>query len=320
MRAPIEFEEGAIPNSVNMPIMTNEERHLVGLCYKEHGQEAAIKLGHELVCGMIKEERIRAWKSFIEENTAAQVFCFRGGLRSQISCQWISEAGISRKPLSGGYKRLRRFFLSWLEEAPLPPIIRIGGCTGSGKTPFLLRIPDNLDLEGLANHRGSAFGPRGPQPSQITFENQIAQRLMELREKKSIIVEDESATLGMNVIPTRLFSAMRSSALIILQVSFEERLKNIFEDYVSESSQEFFLKNLERIRKKLGNPKTDTLASEIRIAFSRPLKVENHQAWISLLLKDYYDPLYLKDLKYNRDKVIFEGASEEVMAFLNPST
>jgi tRNA 2-selenouridine synthase len=319
VRAPIEFREGVIPFSVNMPIMTDEERHLVGICYKERGQDEAIKLGHQLVSGKVKEERVAEWKAFINQNANAQVFCFRGGLRSQISCQWITEAGVPRTPIKGGYKRLRHFFLSWLEEAPLPYLIRIGGFTGSGKTTLLRQVPDHIDLEDLANHRGSAFGPRGPQPSQISFENQVALNLMELREKKQIIVEDESATLGMNVIPPRLFTAMRSSSLIILQVSFEERIKNIFEDYVKESSEEFFLKNLERIRKKLGNTRTDELASEIRIAFSRAHKAINHETWISILLKNYYDPLYLKDLRYNKDKIIFEGTSDEVLAFLNQS-
>jgi tRNA 2-selenouridine synthase len=318
VRAPIEFKEGQIPFSVNLPIMNDEERKAVGTCYKDLGQAEAIKLGHSLVSGKIKEERIRLWTDFIKENPAAQVFCMRGGLRSQISCQWIRESGINKEPIPGGHKRLRKFFLSWLDESPLPEIIRIGGLTGSGKTTILSKIKNHIDLEGLANHRGSAFGPKGEQPSQITFENKIALGLMKLQGQK-LIVEDESATLGKVVIPTRLFAAMRASPLIILDVDYEERLQNIFRDYVKDSSAEFFLTNLNRIQKKLGKSKTEALAEEIQIAFSRPLDIRHHESWIMTLLKEYYDPLYQKDLRYNQDKILFRGKEKEVLNFLGVS-
>ena len=87
VRAPVEFKEGSLPYSINLPIMNDEERHLIGTCYKTHGQEAAIKLGHELVSGSIKEERITSWVNFLSQNPTAEVFCFRGGMRSQISCR-----------------------------------------------------------------------------------------------------------------------------------------------------------------------------------------------------------------------------------------
>lgn len=315
VRAPVEFEEGSIPGSVNLPIMTNEERRLVGICYKEHGQEAAIKLGHELVSGDVKVERIRLWSEFIQKNPTTEVFCFRGGLRSQISCQWIREAGFEKRPIQGGYKRLRQFFLSWLNDAPLPPLVRIGGLTGSGKTNILSKIKNHIDLEGLANHRASAFGSKGLQPSQVTFENNLALGLMKLYGQK-LVLEDESVMLGKITIPQRFFDAMRFSPLIILEIDPEERLQNIFDDYVKDSSAEFFITNLQRIRKKLGNAKTDALGEEIRKAFEQPLDVKNHGGWISTLLHEYYDPLYQKDLRYNKEKVIFRDKEKDVLAFL----
>lgn len=315
VRAPVEFEEGSIPFSVNLPIMTNEERHAVGICYKERGQEAAIKLGHELVNGEIKAERIRRWRDFIEAHPDAEVFCFRGGLRSQISCQWINETGFSKKPIKGGYKRLRQFFLSWLNDSPLPEMIRIGGLTGSGKTTVLGKIKNHIDLEGLANHRASAFGSKGQQPAQVTFENSLALGLMNFHGSK-LILEDESVMLGRITIPQRFFDAMRASPLVILDIDPEERLQNIFNDYVKDSSAEFFLTNLQRIRKKLGNLRTDALAAEIRKAFLLPLEAKNHEQWIMTLLHEYYDPLYQKDLRYNQEKVIFKGKQKDVLAFL----
>lgn len=315
VRAQVEFEEGSIPYSVNLPIMNNEERALVGTCYKEHGQARAIELGHQLVSGKVKEDRIKLWTEYLRAHPEAQIFCFRGGLRSQISCQWIREAGYEKYPLEGGYKRLRRFFLSWLEEAPLPEIIRIGGLTGSGKTHFLSQFKNHIDIEGLANHRGSAFGPRGKQPSQITFENHLALNLMKLQGQK-LILEDESVTLGKVVIPQRFFAAMREANLIILEVDNETRLNIIFNDYVKNSSKEFFITNLQKIAKRLGKTKHSALVEEISRAFDMGMEVRYHEAWIMTLLKEYYDPLYQKDLRYNQHKVIFQGKAKDIIEFL----
>lgn len=312
VRAPVEFAEGSIPNSVNLPLMNDEERHLIGICYKEHGQAAAIELGHKLVTGKIKEERIEHWRDYIRKNPETEVFCFRGGLRSQISCQWMD---MGKKPIHGGYKRLRNFFLSWINEAPLNPYIRLGGLTGSGKTNVLAKVRNHIDIERHANHRGSAFGPRGWQPSQITFENLLARDLMNLAGKR-IVVEDESIMLGKITIPQRIFQAMREAPLVILEVEPEERLQILFNEYVKDSNAEFFLHNLNRIRKKFGNAKTDALALEIQRAFDSGMDVKYHEGWISTLLAEYYDPLYQKDLRYNQDKVIFRGNEKDVLAFL----
>jgi tRNA 2-selenouridine synthase len=312
VRAPVEFSEGAIPNSVNLPLMNDEERHLVGICYKEHGQAAAIELGHQLVGGKVKEERIELWRDYIRKNPSTEVFCFRGGLRSQISCEWMD---MGKKPIPGGYKRLRNFFLSWINEAPLNNYIRLGGLTGSGKTTVLAKVRDHIDIEKLANHRGSAFGPRGWQPSQISFENLLALDLMKLSGKR-IVVEDESAMLGKITIPQRIFQRMRASPLVILEVDPEERLQILFNEYVKDSNVDFFLNNLNRIRKKFGNAKTDALALEIQRAFDSGMLVQYHEGWISTLITEYYDPLYQKDLRYNQDKVIFRGKEKDVLAFL----
>lgn len=315
VRAPKEFADGAIPGSVNLPIMENEERALVGTCYKEHGQSAAIELGHKLISGDVKASRIKRWAHFLEQNPHAEVFCFRGGLRSQISCQWISENGFTKTPINGGYKRLRNFFLSCLNEAPIKPIIRLGGNTGSGKTRVLRKLTHFIDLEEIANHRGSAFGPRGPQPAQISFENLLAKEILSYQ-GKTLILEDESATIGKVAIPVRLFKTMRASPIVVLEVSPEERLENIFHDYVKHQSADFFINGLARIQKKLGLQKCEELAQEIRKAFLYPIEIRHHETWIMTLLRDYYDPLYQKDIQYNQDKILFRGNESEVMAFL----
>jgi tRNA 2-selenouridine synthase len=312
VRAPVEFLEGSIPNSINLPLMNDEERRLVGICYKERGQEEAIKLGHDLVKGQVKEDRIKAWRDYITEHPSTEVFCYRGGLRSQLSCQWID---MNKRPIDGGYKRLRRFFLSWIQESPLNGFIRIGGLTGSGKTRVLQKIKHHMDIEGHAHHRGSAFGPRGSQPSQTTFENLIALDLMKHHGNK-IIIEDESVTLGKVTIPARIFSELRASPLVILEVDPEERLQNIFNDYVKDSEADFFIRNLQRIQNRFGTAKTTALTLEIQSAFDKGMEVSHHVGWISTLLNDYYDPLYQKDLRYNQEKVIFRGKEKDVLAFI----
>jgi tRNA 2-selenouridine synthase len=315
VRAPVEFAEGRIPFSVNLPIMNDQERVLVGTTYKEQGQSEAIKLGHQLVSGEVKENRVEAWKHFIQDNPRSQVFCFRGGLRSQTACQWLREIGIEKTPIVGGYKRLRQFFLSILEEAPLPKLVRIGGPTGSAKTHFLKTLPNHIDLEELAHHRGSAFGSMGEQPTQITFENELALHFLRLR-GKTVIVEDESATIGKITLPRRYFHEHRHSDLVILEVPFERRIQNIFTDYVSPDSQEKFLLALERIKKSLGGVNYQLIKEEMVRAFKSGNELSYHQDWIGLLLKYYYDPLYFKDIKRQPGKIVFQGNARDIENYL----
>ncbi len=319
VRAPVEFMTGSIPGSVNLPILNDDERALIGTCYKEKGQEAAIILGHKLVNGSVKEQRVQNWEKLIYEFPQAQVFCFRGGLRSQISCQWLAEKGIQRSPIKGGYKRLRQFFLSYLEEGPTGDFLRLGGVTGSGKTRLLSSVKNSLDLEKMANHRGSAFGSQGEQPSQIRFENEFALGLMKLQSKK-ILVEDESQMIGKRTLPKRHFATMRNSPLILLRVTDEEQARNIFQDYVLDSHMEFFLGGLERIKARLSKEVTSGIALGIQRAFDRGFLFEDHEEWINLLLKHYYNPLYLKDLNNQKDKIIFEGTASEIFVYLGKKT
>ena len=310
VRAPTEFIEGAIPNSINLPLLNDEERHSIGICYKTHGQSAALELGHQLVSGDIKNKRIEAWLNFIKANQGAEVFCFRGGLRSQISCEWINQKGMDQSPIPGGYKRLRQFFLSWLNEAPLPSFFRLGGLTGSGKTNLLQRLTHHVDIEGLANHRGSAFGTMGKQPAQITFENLLGLSL--LKHQSRMIVEDESVTLGKLTIPLRFFKHMNESPLAILRCPQDNRITNIYEDYVLNQEAAFFLNATQSISKKLGGVRSAKLLEKISQSFQLEKKISNHQEWISTFLLEYYDPLYNKSLLRHKDLIVFEGHAEEI--------
>ncbi|MDT9646710.1 tRNA 2-selenouridine(34) synthase MnmH, partial [Pseudomonas sp. JV245A] len=161
-RAPIEFTKGAFPGVLNLPLMTDQERQRVGTCYKQQGQQAAIVLGHQLVSGAIKEQRIQAWADFARAHPDGLLYCFRGGLRSQIVQQWLKdEAGIAYPRVGGGYKAMRTFLLDTTEQALQQcDFVLLGGMTGTGKTQVLGQLDNALDLEGHANHRGSSFGRR----------------------------------------------------------------------------------------------------------------------------------------------------------------
>lgn len=317
VRAPIEFIQGEIPHSVNLPIMNDLEREAVGKMYKDQGQEAAIKLGHELVNDEVKAKRVKLWKEFLEKNPQAEVFCFRGGLRSQISCQWISEAGFKKSPIKGGYKRLRNFFLSILNEAPLPHFHRISGLTGSGKTRLLLKTKNYIDLEARAHHRGSAFGLVSPQPAQITFENLLALDL--LKSEGPVVIEDESAMLGKLTVPKRIFDHLRESPIILLETSLEERTKNIFEDFVLQGNEAKILQDLSKLERRLGKKRIERLKEEIQGAFKQKPDLKSHESWIQELLVEYYDPVYQKDLRINQKKIIFRGSEEDILAYLKGS-
>ena len=150
-RAPVEFGKGAFPGVVNLPLMNDVERQKVGTCYKQQGQQAAIELGHQLVSGQTKAERIEAWAAFAKANPEGYLYCFRGGLRSQIVQQWLkSEAGIDYPRVVGGYKAMRTFLLQSTDEAIAAcDFVLVGGMTGTGKTEIVRQLAAALRL-GLA--------------------------------------------------------------------------------------------------------------------------------------------------------------------------
>ena len=152
MRAPVEFAKGAFPGVVNLPLMNDQERQKVGTCYKQQGQAAAIALGHQLVSGTTKQARLEAWAAFAKAHPDGYLYCFRGGLRSQIVQGWLrDEAGIQYPRVKGGYKAMRTFLLETTQQAVEEcDFVLVGGLTGTGKTDVLHQLDNVLDLEGLS--------------------------------------------------------------------------------------------------------------------------------------------------------------------------
>lgn len=338
VRAPIEFEQGAIPGAINLPLLNDAERAEIGLIYKEQGQQAAIQRGHELVSGSTRESRTQAWINTLQKNPTAQIYCFRGGLRSQTVQQWVQEAGIARPIVDGGYKALRRFLLQELEaQMQRRQFIVVSGPTGAGKTEFLNQFPKHsIDLEDCAHHRGSAFGNLpGGQPSQVDFENQVALRLIKLENYiPHILIEDESRMIGRRALPESVFNAVESSPVIRLDVPIEDRIQQIHRDYVqtplqhnpdAEALQKTLLQSLASIERKLGGVRHTEIRADIEQAFSdfqnvanpdRSDHSERHHTWIKKLLEWYYDPIYERGFQRRNPKVLFRGTIPQVHSWL----
>jgi tRNA 2-selenouridine synthase len=308
VRAPIEFGDGAIPGATNLPLLTDAERHEVGIAYKKLGQEAAIALGQKLVSGSVRVERIKAWKIHFEKQPNTVIYCFRGGLRSQISQAWLAESGIDVPIISGGYKALRRFLISKTDELAAQLDFQVvSGPTGSGKTDFLKSSArPYIDLEGLAHHRGSAFGSWDErQPTQTDFENALAVELLKQRHSPMpILIEDESQRIGHRLIPPILFAKMQKSEKFVLKLSLAQRVENIFRDYVLESSlgtrsdkERFnvFKASVNAISRKLGGARAQEILDDLKFSedeFVAGRGLDSNRVWIRKLLQWYYDPQY----------------------------
>lgn len=341
VRAPIEYEKGAFKHSMNLPILTNEERHIIGICYKEEGNASATELGYRLVSGSVKEARLASWVHFFQENPKGMLYCFRGGSRSRIAQEWICEAlGREVLRLEGGYKAFRNYLLEALEptQQTSHPII-LGGCTGSGKTHILKQLPHAIDLEGLANHRGSSFGRhRTPQPTQITFENDLAYALIrhQAAGHAYMILEDEGRHVGQNFIPKDLASYFASGDLVVVEVPLEERMRITLKEYVIDAQAEYLetaattdegLKawhtyisdSMKRLKKRLGGDRYVAVSAMVDHAFSHQLATGSYDAhldWIAVFLRDYYDPMYRYQLEQTTKKIVFQGDTDEVLAYL----
>ncbi|MCW8852473.1 MAG: tRNA 2-selenouridine(34) synthase MnmH [Gammaproteobacteria bacterium] len=340
VRAPVEFDQGAFPLAENFPLIDNQEREAIGIRYKNLGQDEAIKLGHELVRDEVKSERVQHWQDFFEQNPHGVLYCFRGGMRSKISQQWIYEqTGTIYPRVKGGYKAMRRFLIDELEVSAqqLNPVM-LGGRTGIGKTVLLQRLDQQVDLEGIYHHRGSVFGKHvTPQPSQIDIENRLSIELLKIRNKEysQIVLEDEGTNIGSRAIPDVLFAKMKQSPLILLEASIDERIDITFQEYISESLAEHQRYNgedagfeswanqlqtsIDKIQRRLGGVRHKELKALLTDAIQRQISTgdaDAHKDWIKVLLVDYYDPMYDFQTEKKLERVVYRGTQEEVLGYL----
>lgn len=290
VRSPCEFVQGHIPGAVNFPLFSDAERADVGTLYKQQGREAAMLRGLGHVGPRMAAMADQALELAGPRKELA-LYCSRGGMRSE-SVAWLcSVMGIRARVLKGGYKVFRRHVLSVLEQ-PFPLFV-LGGKTGSGKTEALHDMAglgaQVIDLEGLARHRGSAFGafPDEPQPSNEHFENRLATALGQCNPAQPVWVEDECENLGRDNLPRIFFAALRMSPLFVLEVPDEERLARVLKEYGAQSRVEMG-ECLDRIRKRLGG---------LEHKRAHAYLAEGDLRGLALILLGYYDRAYTKQLE-----------------------
>lgn len=341
VRAPVEFAAGAFPGAVNLPLIDDLERHEIGTVYAESGQAAAVELGEQLVSGPDRDARVARWQAFLTDHPDAVLYCFRGGMRSRISQRWLFDhAGLRCPRVRGGFKAMRRYLLEQLEalSGRCKPVV-IGGRTGVGKTRLLQRCAAQIDLEGYAHHRGSAFGHHPePQPSQIDFENAVAVALLRQvhPDNRHFVIEDESRNIGSRHVPPVLFERLQQSPLVLLEADIDQRVATTVQEYVHDSLASFriavgeanayahwanYLRGaLQRIARRLGGERYQAVSQRLERALmehrSDP-QTAAHREWIRFLLVEYYDGMYNYQLERKRDRIAFRGNYDEVLDYLH---
>ncbi len=296
-RSPSEYDKGHIPGAHNLPLFSDAERHEIGILYKQQGREQAVTRGLEIV-GPRLTEYIAQVKKLTDAKTIL-VHCWRGGMRSESLAWLLGKVGYRVGLLKGGYKAYRQCVLAGF-ETPLHLLV-LGGMTGSGKTEMLHNLQRRgqqvLDLEGLACHRGSAFGAMDAveQPSTEQFENDLHAALQGLQADQPIWVEDESRKIGRVTIPEALFKQMRSAPLVRVHVSREIRVQRLCSDY-GNVAPEKLADAVNNISKRLGGEKT-------RVALQAIATGDYATATHAIL--DYYDKTYLFGIsKRNPTRII----------------
>ncbi|MBE9539405.1 MAG: tRNA 2-selenouridine(34) synthase MnmH [Proteobacteria bacterium] len=335
MRAPAEFSQGAFPCAHSLPLMSDEERVEVGICYKKHGQKTAIELGHKLVCGSVRDQRMAQWAEFTRTYPQGYLYCFRGGLRSQTVQQWLLDAGIDYPLIEGGYKAMRQFLLAELARSvEQADFVLIAGKTGTGKTKVIEQLVRSVDLEGLAVHRGSSFGQLlEPQPRQIDFENSLSIALMKLLTggKQRIYLEDEGRLIGRLYLPDVLQEKMKEAPMAVVEQSMVQRIDVVVDDYVLDLGRRYttahgergaalhsekMQADLLRIRKRLGGERYEVVSALMTAAFEQQWRdgdLSLHREWVAALLDQYYDAMYDYQLSKRSGRELFRGSREDVI-------
>lgn len=292
LRSPAEFEVGRVPGAINIPLFSNEERVSVGTLYKQKGPEQARDLGLAIVSPKLPI-LVNSIRGHVSTKRPVVLYCWRGGMRSGSIATILELMGISVYRLTSGYKAYRRFVLDQLENFSLKPeIVVLCGSTGVGKTRLLQILADRgvaiVDLEGLANHRGSAFGHVGlgkPTTAQ-NFDSLLLDNLLECSEQPTLLVECESKRVGNVYLPEVLYQAMQRGKKILVSASVEIRANRLMQEYLKTGSgcDEAVIASIRMLTKRLGANKVQYL-------------VDLYQAGqivevVKVLLVDYYDPLY----------------------------
>ena len=256
IRSPGEFAQGHMPSALSFPIFSNEEREIIGTLYKQSGKEKAFHVGLDIV-GPNMSKFVKKATSY--KSKTLLLYCWRGGKRSESMAWLLSQAGFNCYVLTDGYKAYRNYIREILES--YTHYIVLGGMTGSNKTGILkaLRAKGEqvIDLEGLAHHRGSAFGHIGEpeQPTTETFENILFEEWRTCDKSQHIWLEDESRSIGKVVMPDCFYKNKKNAFLLVVEVPKSERIKHLVREYTGIDDQ-YLHDSILRISKRLGGDRT----------------------------------------------------------------
>ncbi|AWI74529.1 tRNA 2-selenouridine(34) synthase MnmH [Parazoarcus communis] len=291
VRTPAEFAEDHVPGAINLPVLDNEQRIVVGTIYKQKSAFEARRIGGAMVAENIARH-VSGYMQDKPRNWRPLVYCWRGGQRSGSFVTWLRLIGWDAQQLAGGYKQFRHLVIEQIETlAPQLQLRMICGATGSGKTRILEALARHgaqvLDLEDIAAHKGSVLGalPDRPQPTQKGFETTLYDRIRKLDPARPVFVEAESRKIGRTHIPEPLIGAMRAAPCIRIEAERDARLSFLIRDYAYLGDDiPTLLQNIERLRSLQSN---ETLARWRQLAESRDLPTLFGE-FIDL----HYDPLY----------------------------
>jgi len=301
VRSPAEFADDHIPGAINLPALSNEERAQVGTIYVQDTPFNARKIGAALVARNIArhlegplKDKSGGWRPL--------VYCWRGGQRSGSFAKWLTQVGWRAEVVDGGYQSYRNLVHTMLYDTPLPHrLILLDGNTGTAKTDILHRLSDLgvqvLDLEGLANHRGSLLGRMpGGQPAQKAFETAIAQKIAGFDSAHPVIVEAESSKVGKRILPPSLWNAMKSAPRIEIDAPLTARaayLADAYHDILAERAP--LAQSLEPLRRHRGS---------VVDAWMAAWDTGDMTALTTRLMEDHYDPTYRSGRSRHAAKVL----------------
>ncbi|WP_100330242.1 tRNA 2-selenouridine(34) synthase MnmH [Bacillus xiapuensis] len=299
VRSPSEYKEATIPGSLNIPFFDDKERAEIGTLYKQVSPQAAKERGLEIVSA-----KLPAFvKEFARIPGEKSVFCWRGGMRSRTTATVLSLMGISVLRLKGGYRAYRQWVVEQLCALDIKQrVYVINGNTGSGKTALLHRLRQEgfpvIDLEGLANHRGSIFGQIGLQPhNQKTFDALLTEELKRFQSSPYLLLEGESKRIGKVTLPDQLMKAKEQGTQLVIDMPIEERIIHILEDYQPWDYKQECLEAFRRIKRRIHTPIAKQIESD--------LEADCFASAVKLLLEYYYDPLYEHSTnQYDEDRIV----------------
>ncbi|KPL58669.1 tRNA 2-selenouridine(34) synthase MnmH [Rossellomorea vietnamensis] len=287
VRSPSEYREMTIPGSLNIPVFDDEERAEVGTLYKQVSKEVATDRGLEIFSGKLP----RFINEFKKLEGEIVVFCWRGGMRSKAAATFLDLMGIRTSRILGGVRAYRHWVLKGLENIDMKPAsFVLNGGTGTGKTAILKKLQEEgypvLDIEGLANHRGSIFGEIGlTAHNQKTFDSLLLRELKKKQESPFLLFEAESKRIGKVLLPDFLIQKKEEAFHIFIEMPMKERVHHILEEYRLHEHHEEFVKAFRTIKRRIHSPIANEIEGE--------LQERNYERILELLIEYYYDPRYL---------------------------